>query len=138
LSPKDAVAVSHRGFVWFVKKEYDKAIKDYNEVIRLAPNNAGAYANAAWVMATCPVEKYRDGKKAVEVAKKACELTRWEDSHVLSILAAADAEAGLFDEAVKWQKKALDDKGYPKAESDGARKRLTLYEEKKPYRDEGE
>jgi tetratricopeptide (TPR) repeat protein len=45
LDAKLAKAYSNRGIVWKAKKEYDKAIADYNEAIRLDPKDAGAYAN---------------------------------------------------------------------------------------------
>jgi hypothetical protein len=50
------------------------------------------------------------------------------------ILAAAYAEVGEFTEAVKWQRKALDDKKHAQTYGEGARARLKLYEENKPYR----
>jgi hypothetical protein len=83
------------------------------------------------------VEKYRDGRKAVELAKKACELTEWKDAAVLATLAAAYAEAGQFDEAVKWQKKALEDKDFAASDGEKERTRLKLFEARKPYREEG-
>jgi tetratricopeptide (TPR) repeat protein/formylglycine-generating enzyme required for sulfatase activity len=36
---------NNRGLSYFNKKEYDKAISDYNEAIRLQPNHAAAYNN---------------------------------------------------------------------------------------------
>ncbi|MEK7842393.1 MAG: hypothetical protein AAB197_06930, partial [Deltaproteobacteria bacterium] len=73
--------------------------------------------------------------KALEYAKKACELTDWKDPYKLDTLAAAYAEAGQFDEAIKWQEKALEFPEYPKDEREKADLRLKLYKEGKPYRE---
>ena len=91
----------------------------------------------AWLLATCPEDRFRDGKKAVAAATRACELTRWKNAEVLDTLAAADAEAGDFDAAVKWQLKAL---GLMGKDDEPGRKamdaRLVLYRAKKPYREQ--
>ena len=52
----------------------------------------------------------------------------------LDTLAAAYAEAGKFDEAVKAQEKALEDKSYVRRYGEGGLKRLQLYKDKKPFR----
>jgi tetratricopeptide (TPR) repeat protein len=135
LDPRNAAAYNNRGVASRFKKDYGKAIRDYSEAIRLAPKYADAYTNLAWLYATCPDDKVRDGKKALQNARKACELTGWKNAGVLDKLAAACAESGQFKEAVKWQKKALEI-GWDDKEEEKARKRLKLYEADKPYRDE--
>ena len=130
------MAYDDRGNAWYAKEEYDKAIADYDQAIALDPKFAMAYNRRAWLWATCPDEKYRDGKKAVESATRACELTDWKDADSLNTLAATCAEAGDFDTAVKWEEKAL---GLLAKDDEPSRKdydaRLTLYQAKKPYRE---
>ena len=43
--PDFAQALSDRGAAWYFKGEYQKAIADYDEAIRLDPNNARTYTN---------------------------------------------------------------------------------------------
>ena len=124
-----------RGLAWGYKKEYDKAINDYTEAIRLDPKGALAYNNRAWLWSTCTDAKYRDGKQAVQSAMTACELSEWKEPNTVGILAAAYAEVGDFDSAVKWQSKAIGLQRDEKTKED-YRTRLKLYQEKqKPYRE---
>lgn len=65
-----------------------------------------------------------------------CDMTKDREGMFLDTLAAAYAEAGKFEEAVKAQEKALTDKSFALRYGEDARKRLRLYENKKPYRSE--
>ena len=38
-----------RGLAWNEKTEYDKALADYTEAIRLDPKSAAAYNDRGWV-----------------------------------------------------------------------------------------
>ncbi len=83
-------------------------------------------------MAQCPDAKYRDGEKAIADAKKAMAFFAPADWHCHEALAAAYAEAGSFEEAVRWQEQALADAAYPNR--DDGQRRLDLYRKKQPYR----
>jgi tetratricopeptide (TPR) repeat protein len=126
----------NRANAYRANKEYDRAVSDYRQVIRLDREDADAFSNLAWLLATCPDPKVRDGRKAVEYATKACDLTSWKASYFLSTLAAACAEIGDYEEAVKWQKRALESSQYEKDEGKWARQRLALFEDRRPYREE--
>lgn len=122
-----------RGRVYHGDPSYDKAISDYRKSIECDPINPNSYNLLAWLLATCDIAKYRDGEKAIMHANKACELTDWRSSGYLETLAAAYAEYGDFENAVKWQKKAIELAGENPQED--LNSRLHVYKKGKPYRD---
>ena len=120
-----------RGKAYESKRAYDKALADYYEVVRRNPIDARVHEIIAILLATCHEARIRDGKKAIEHAKKACDLVGWGNRDTWGTLAAAYAEAGDFDSAIKWQQELLDTH---KLSLRGlAEARLALYKEHKPY-----
>jgi len=116
--------------------EFAEAISDYEAAVRVDPGYALAFNDLAWLRATCSVAEFRDGDKAVEQATKANELTNWNKAHYVGTLAAAYAEAGGFDSAVKRQKEAIDLLTGQEQELRGDfEERLKLYQSGKPYRE---
>jgi tetratricopeptide (TPR) repeat protein len=113
-----------------------EAISDYEQAIKVNPKDSGVLNNLAWVLATSPNEKLRDGKRAIELATTACEVTEYKEAHILSTLAAAYAESGQWDEAVKWSKKAVELGG--EGIDEQLKKELASYEQKKPWRERQE
>jgi tetratricopeptide (TPR) repeat protein len=136
LDPKYALPVTYKAQALTKLKKYEEAAKAHEVAVKLEPG-AARYNSQAWFLATCPDEKTRDGKKAVELAKKAVEQSGKVVSWVYrDTLAASYAEAGDFEKAVAEQQKALEDKGVGKDERKKMEERLELYRMKKPYRDE--
>ena len=107
LDPRYLHAYHGRGPAYAARDDYDQAVIDHIEAIRLCPRAAEAYNNFARFWASCPDPERRDGKVAVELAERACELSDWEDWDCLSTLAAAYAQRGDTDQAAEWAAKAL-------------------------------
>ena len=108
IDPQCADSRGNRAVIFLALGKYDKALDDLDELLRVAPNSARAQRERAWILATCPDAKVRNGEQAVASATKACELTDWNEPHSLATLAAACSEAADFEGAVKWQQKAID------------------------------
>jgi tetratricopeptide (TPR) repeat protein len=133
LDPKYATPRLQRGKTWAAKKKYDKALADFEKPVELAGTDSFAspyYVALALFRAGCPEARFRDGKKALEAAQKAYELTKGAAEQ--AALAAAHAELGQFDKAVEWQMKAL--AAAAAEEKEQHSERLKLYQDQKPYR----
>jgi tetratricopeptide (TPR) repeat protein len=133
LDPRYAVPWLQRGKTWVARKEYAKALADYEKAVQVAakgPSSSLFYTTLALFRAGCPDASLRDGKKALEAARKAYEMAKGPTE--LAALAAAHAELGQFDLAVQRQTEAAAAAG---AEDKGPyRERLKRYQERKPYR----
>ncbi|HEX4263959.1 MAG TPA: tetratricopeptide repeat protein [Verrucomicrobiae bacterium] len=79
---------------------YFVAMRQFRQLVLLQPDSPQMLNSLAWVLATCPDDRLRDGPEAVRRAERACQLTGFKESPYLSTLAAAYAEAGHFSEAV--------------------------------------
>ncbi len=132
LAPKSALAHNNRGFNRQMVGDYRGALADYEKAIELDPRYPMAYQNAAWLLATCSDDKCRNGKRALELAKKLCELRNYEEYSDIKALAAAHAELGDFEQAVKQQQEAI---GKMTAEDKSTETEiLKLYQARQPYR----
>jgi Flp pilus assembly protein TadD len=112
------------------------ALPHYREAVRLEPN-APLYLNdLAWALATNPDSGLRNGAEAIELAKRACQLSGGKQPQFWGTLDAAYAEAGRFDEAVATAKKTRE-LALATGQDDVAKRaeeRLALYQAQKPYR----
>ncbi len=85
-----------------------EAINHFQNALQLKPAYPEALNNLAWLFAMCPDTSLRNGKKAVELAQQANDLTGGTNPIVLQTLAVAFAEAGRFDDAVQCVQKAIE------------------------------
>jgi tetratricopeptide (TPR) repeat protein len=65
-------------------------------------------SNLVWTLATCPDAQYRDGHKAVKLALSIIKNTKNPDAPHFDNLAAAYAETGNFEDAIKSQEDAIE------------------------------
>jgi len=84
----------------------DQALATWREALALDPQLAYAANNLAWVLATHPSPRYRDGAQALALAERATALSAGQDTAVLDTLAAAYAETGRFAQAVETAQRA--------------------------------
>jgi tetratricopeptide (TPR) repeat protein len=131
--PKNSAALQARADVYLTQGKHAEAIADYNQAVELTPDDSGVLNNLAWVLATSPKDELRDGKRAQELATKACEVTEFKQAHILSTLAAAYAESGDFAKAIEWSKKAVELGS--KELQEPLKKELASYEAGKPWRE---
>lgn len=112
-----------------------EAIEDFNVVVKQEPDNDSILNNLAWVLATSPEDELRDGQRAIKLATKACEVTDYKKPHILSTLAAAYAETGDFETAIKWSTKAVELGAQNDEVDEQLKNELESYKKKKPWRE---
>jgi len=133
-----ADALRARGDALLSVGKHADAIKDYDEALKLAPEDTGVLNNLAWVLATSPDDGVRNADRSIELGTKECDLTKIEKPHILSTLASGYAEKGDWDNAVKWSGKAVELGTKDEDVSDQLKKELDNYKEKKPWREKQE
>jgi Flp pilus assembly protein TadD len=121
------------------KGEMHEAIAQWKKTLEVQPNNLEAQCNLAWIFATFPDASIRNGAKAVELAQRAIELSDGKNARIWRLAAAAYAEAGRFQDAVKAAQNGL---ALAEAEGNAAfvqtlEGNIKLFEQNSPLRDTG-
>jgi tetratricopeptide (TPR) repeat protein len=131
-------ALRARGDALLSVGKHADAVKDYEEALKLDPEDTGVLNNMAWVLATSPDDPVRNAQRSIELGTKACELTKYQKPHILSTLAAGYAEKGEWEAAKKWSAKAVELGAKDQEVDDQLKKELENYKEQKPWREKQE
>ena len=110
---------------------YPEALADYAKAIELDPGFGHAYRNGAWLLATCPDERYRDASNAIEGAIQALEMGYGQRHVALDTIAAALASGGHFEEAIESLDAALEEA--PESSREQYLARRELYTHGQPF-----
>jgi len=115
--------------------DHAAALSDLEKALEAEPENTGILNNLAWLLATSPEDPIRDGRRAIELAKRACELTEWKQAHIISTLAAAYAESGDFEQARGYSTKAVETGADVPEIKAQLQQELESYKAEKPWRE---
>jgi tetratricopeptide (TPR) repeat protein len=120
LDPKSPTGYTTRAYHHQQAGRYGPALADFEQALKL----------------TCPEEKLRDGKRAVELGTRCCELSHWKDAYGIDTLAAALAESGDFAAAVRREEEAIALLPGKSADRPNWEARLKLYRDRKAFQEE--
>jgi tetratricopeptide (TPR) repeat protein len=137
IQPENADAQTSLAIALDEKGETAEAIQNYEKALQISPQSVPALTNLAWVLATCSDGSYRNGTKAVELAKRSDQLSGGKNTLVLRTLAAAYAENGEFGRAIENARAAMHlarmDGGHSLAAE--LEQEIALYQLAMPYRE---
>lgn len=132
LSPQSAEAATEYADTCHALGKWKEAAAAYQRALQLDGSNARTLQNAAWMMATCPDEFYRNGEAAVRTANRAVQAASGTNAQVLDVLAAAQAASGDFAGAQSTIAEALRSTANPNLR-DELQLRAKLYQRKRAY-----
>lgn len=133
LDARFAPAHTNLGALLEARGEPGLAVGHYRRAVEINPAGIEPINNLAWTLATARDPSVRDGAESVRRAEEAARLTEHRNPMVLDTLAAAYAEVGRFEEAVRTATLALQMlNGRP--EAGPIKERLESYEAGQPFR----
>lgn len=133
IAPQDPLGYANRADAYSDLGYWERGLRDYRTALQLDPKLARAKQGMAWVLATCPQADVRDPELALRYAAEAAALLETPDARYLDTIAAAQANYGQFEEAVKSAEGAKAIATPAHAEQIDAR--LKLYGSKQAYRE---
>ena len=108
LKPDFAEAHSNLAATLILRRNFSRAVIHFRRALAIKPDFLPALKGLAWIMTAHPDPGMRDTDLALELARRAVELTDRKDIVSLELLAAACAQAGQFDKAVDSEQTALE------------------------------
>jgi protein O-mannosyl-transferase len=87
--------------------QVDEGVAHLRTALSIQPDDPEAQRTLAWVLATNPDARIRDGPTAVDLAERANRSKQGLDPFAAATLAAAYAETGRFSDAIETAERAL-------------------------------
>ena len=107
IDPRQAAVWTNLGVALVQQGDLSGGASAYEEALRVQPDFTAALRRLAWLRATVPDRRLRNGAEAVRLAQRLCELTARRDPVGLEALAAAYAEAGRPADAAAVAREAI-------------------------------
>ena len=85
--------------------QWADAMTHYRQVLAIRPKDANAWNTVAWLLATCPEDRLRNGASGDPFCETGAQLGG-DTPEILKSLAAAYAEAGMFSQALATAERA--------------------------------
>jgi tetratricopeptide (TPR) repeat protein len=137
IDPRDAYSLYQYGCLLLSRGNVADGVRQWEAALAIKPDWLELLNNLAWIWATSDDEEYRQPKRARRLARRACELTSNLDPSLLDTLAAAYAADFHFEDAVPAARLSIERwtalGNMQSAEQ--VRRRLELYEKRRPYRE---
>jgi tetratricopeptide (TPR) repeat protein len=136
LNPNDGTPHVEAAGAWFKEGRDSQGLDELRAALRLEPDNFETLATTARYLAANENESARDGKRALELALAADNLSGHTQPLVLDILGMAYAEMRDFTNAAASAQNALDLAGAAELSSTNEiKQRLDLYRQNQPWRE---
>jgi tetratricopeptide (TPR) repeat protein len=141
IQPKYAEAHAALAQVLARQRNFAEALGHWRAALDERPNDFAALRATAWLLATCPEPRLRNGAQAYALAVRAIALAggaaQVKDPALFDTLAAAYAEKGQFEDAVLTARRAAELARASRQPDVAAaiERRAALYASRLPYRD---
>ncbi len=105
--PNNVEIISRLGWIFYQHQDFAEAVRILDKGLKINPNHILSLKRMAWILAACPDATVRNGPEALRLTERAMGLDRTRTPDSLNLLAVAQAESGLFNEAQATLQEAL-------------------------------
>jgi tetratricopeptide (TPR) repeat protein len=136
IAPHSVNAEYYLGMALIMNGQGEKGMAQWHQALHTDPDNLQVLNEAAWVLSTSRDASLRNGTEALELARRAVQLSSSRAPQILGTLAAAYAEKGSFNQAIETEQQAAElaakqgDAGLARELNE----RMALLKESKPIR----
>ena len=107
LDPQDLQTCANLGMTLMLQGQFQEARDLLQKAHARSKTDLQIALTLAWLLATCPDDKVRNGHQALTVGRCACQTTDFNNPRALDVLACAYAELGQFPQAQQCARQAL-------------------------------